>query len=170
MSWLLYGCPGPLARVGPPDVSEVLPGLLVGEFPRPEDVGWLREDHGVSAVFNLQDDEDLVAKGLDLAALQRAYELHGIRLRRYPVPDYEPSRLTEHLDDLLDEIEQALAAGQCVYLHCNAGMNRAPTVAIAYLHAYRGYSLASACRLLKSRRACAPYLRLLHDHFGEEPA
>jgi len=156
--------------MGRPDVSEVVPGLLVGEFPRPEDVGWLREEHRVSAVFSLQDDEDLAAKGLDLAALQRAYELHGIRLRRCPIPDYEPSRLTEHLDDLLDEIERALAAGQCVYLHCNAGMNRAPTVAIAYLHVHRGYSLAAACDALKSLRACAPYLRLLYAHFGEEPA
>jgi protein-tyrosine phosphatase len=169
MCWALYYSPGPLARIGPPNVNEVVPGLLVGEFPRPEDIGWLREEHRVSAVFNLQDDEDLVAKGLDLAALQRAYELHGIRLRRYPIPDYEPSRLTEHLDDLLDEIEQALAAGQCVYLHCNAGMNRAPTVAIAYLHVHRGYSLAAACHALKSLRACAPYLRLLYAHFGEEP-
>jgi protein-tyrosine phosphatase len=155
----------PLARTCRPGFSELTPNFLIGEFPRPQDVPWLRSEHGVSAVFSLQDDEDLWAKGLDLRLLESAYAAHGVHFRRVAIPDYEPSRMIVSLDGLLRDLEQAFADGHRVYLHCNAGMNRAPTVAIAFFHVYRGYSLDAARDLVKSRRPCAPYMQLLHGYF-----
>ncbi len=157
----------PLTRNRPPDLDEVWPNLLIGEFLRPEDIAWLCREHRVSTVFSLQDADDLAATGLDIEVLQRAYAAAGLRFERVPVPDYEPSRMLAVLDRLLAELAGSLGGGERVYLHCNAGMNRAPTVAIAYLHAHHGYSLRAACDLVRARRTCAPYLQLLQTHFGK---
>jgi len=44
-------------------------------------------------------------------------------------------------------------------------MNRAPTVAIAYLHTIRGFALRAARDLVKQRRACVPYMQMLEAHY-----
>ena len=41
-----------------PSVSEITDYLLVGEYPRDLDIEWLRNEHRVTAIHNLQDDED----------------------------------------------------------------------------------------------------------------
>jgi protein-tyrosine phosphatase len=157
---------GIVARNGRPLVSEVAQNLLIGEYPRVQDIPWLGEVHGITTVVSLQDADDLRVKGLELPALERAYAEHRLRFHRIPVADYDSSQLAAQLDQILIRIVDALAAGQRVYVHCNAGMNRAPTVAIAYLHRYRGCSLSAALDLVKSRRACAPYMQLLYERFG----
>ena len=56
---------------GRPSVTEISPGLLVGEFPRPDDIAWLKSEFGVTAIHNLQDDEDLALNGLRERELAR---------------------------------------------------------------------------------------------------
>ncbi|HZR83054.1 MAG TPA: dual specificity protein phosphatase family protein [Candidatus Binatia bacterium] len=154
---------------GRPGVSAVLEErLLVGEYPTPEDAEWLRETHGVTAVVCLQDDADLASKNLDLRALARAYERAGIAFHHVPVADGDVRDLAARLPDILARLHALVAAGERVYLHCNAGFNRAPTVAIAYVHHHRGLPLQDAWELVKQRRSCAPYRRALELHFSEE--
>jgi hypothetical protein len=45
-------------------------------------------------------------------------------------------------------------------------MNRAPTVAIAFMRAHRGMSLNEALAHVKQRRACGPFMTVLEEHFG----
>ena len=35
---------------GRPSVTEISRSLLVGEFPRPDDIGWLKSEFGVTAI------------------------------------------------------------------------------------------------------------------------
>ena len=56
--------------------------------------------------------------------------------------------------------------GERVYLHCNAGMNRAPTIAIAYLHVHHAMPLLEARDFVKTRRACLPYMTVLEARFA----
>jgi len=51
----------------PPALDTILPELLIGEYPRVEDLAWLRDVHGVTAVVSLQDDADLASKRLRAA-------------------------------------------------------------------------------------------------------
>jgi protein-tyrosine phosphatase len=149
-----------------PSLDNVLPELLVGEYLVPDDAPWLRETLGVTAVVSLQDDADLASKNLALADLESSYRAHGVGFHRVPVPDGDTDVLTARLDGLVALLGGLLAAGERVYLHCNAGFNRAPTVAIAYLHAGRGMSLGVARDYVKARRRCVPYMRALETHFG----
>jgi protein-tyrosine phosphatase len=162
---------GPAARPsGHPDHAFVQERLAIGEYPTPEDAAWLRDAVAVSAVVCLQDDADLDRKGLSLRALERAYTAHGIRFHRVPVPDGDADVLRARLDETVALIADLLGRGERVYVHCNAGLNRAPTIAIAYLHVHRGHSLDAACSLVKASRPCVPYMRMLAAHYGARPS
>jgi len=149
-----------------PEVSAILPALFVGEYPRVEDIAWLRQEFGVSAVFSLQDAEDLTVKGLSLPALVTECRSHQIAFHRTPVIDFDCDSLDKALPTALAALHALTQEGHTVFLHCNAGCNRAPTVAIAYLHTHQGMTLHEARDFVKERRPCGPYMEVLYRHFG----
>lgn len=158
---------GPAVRPGGhPGYAFVLENLAVGEYPTPEDAAWLCGAPAISAVVSLQDDVDLDRKGLSLRGLQRAYAERGIGFYRVPVSDGDAGALHARLDEAVGLVADLLTRGERVYLHCNAGLNRAPTVAIAVLHVHHGRSLDAACTLVKTHRPCVPYMRMLSAHYG----
>lgn len=153
---------------GRPGVSEILDGrLLIGEYPTPDDIAWLHEEKGIEVVVSLQDDIDLAYKSIDLPSLEQAYVDAGLEWHRFGVIDGEPDDLVPALEGILEAIHRSLEDSRRVYVHCNAGFNRAPSVAIAYLHAHRGLSLDEAHAFVKERRACAPYLSALRRYFAD---
>lgn len=162
---------GPAARpAGHPGHAFVLPALAVGEYPTPEDAVWLRDVCRIGTVISLQDDLDLERKGLRLSALQRAYTAADIALERFPVSDGDAAGLCVVLDRVVAALHARLEAGQRVYLHCNAGLNRAPSVAVAYLHRHHGLALDDACATIKALRPCVPYMRALRQHYAASVA
>jgi len=144
-----------------------LPGgrLLVGEYPQQGDAAWLRAEHGVGAVLCLQDDDDFASKRLDPRSMGDAYREQGVEFHRVPVVDGDFEHLAACLPEIVDLLHRLLADGHRVYLHCNAGFNRAPTAAIAYLHVHGGLGLDEAERVVKQHRSCAPYRRALQMAF-----
>ena len=161
-----YGLGGGAVRPKPPGFDAILPELLVGEYPRVEDLGWLRDAHGVTAVLSMQDDADLASKRLRATDLEAACAALGLAFERLPVTDGDAEALAVRLPAAAARLDALIAGGARVYLHCNAGYNRAPTVAIAYLHVHRGYALADACALVKDRRSCIPYLIALRKCYA----
>lgn len=158
-----------LRYAGRPGFSAMpIAGLLVGEYPAPGDAPWLRGEHRVDAVVCLQDEFDLAAKRIDAGALGAAYGAQGIEFVHHPVADADPLGLAAQLGGILADVRRCLGAGRRVYLHCNAGFNRAPTVAIAYLRVHGGMTLAEAWRAVRDRRPCAPYRRALAAAFPGE--
>jgi len=161
-----YGLAGGAMRPAPPAFDAILPDLLIGEYPRIEDLRWLREAHAVAAVVSLQDDADLASKRLDLAEVEAACAALDLAFARVPVADGDVEALAARLPAAVDAVHAELRAGRRVYLHCNAGYNRAPTVAIAYLHVHHGLALDAACEAVKRRRSCVPYVRALRARYG----
>ena len=148
---------GPPRREGRPTVSEVAERLLVGAYVLPDDFAWLRAQHGGTAIVCLQDDADLAARGLESAALAAAGATAGVGWHHLPVPDADVEALGLRLGAIVERLAELLARGEHVYLHCSAGFNRAPTAAIAYLHAHRALDLTAATVLVETRRSCQPY-------------
>ncbi|HVB79610.1 MAG TPA: dual specificity protein phosphatase family protein [Candidatus Binataceae bacterium] len=151
---------------GRPSVTEIASGLLIGEFPRPEDIAWLKSEFGVTAIHNLQDDEDLALHGLRERELAEACRSSGIKFVRTQIQDGSADAMAERLADTLAALDRLISAGERVYLHCNAGLNRAPTLAIAYLRAHGEMSLDEACAHVKRLRTCGPFMTILEDYFG----
>jgi protein-tyrosine phosphatase len=151
---------------GRPSVSEITESLLVGEYPRLSDIGWLKSEHRVSAIHNLQDDEDLRINAIDIVELRETCKHYGIKLVRTPICDGSADDMGARLVDALHDLEDLVDNRERVYLHCNAGLNRAPTLAIAWLRANAGMSLDEAMAHVKKRRACGPFMTVLEAHFG----
>jgi protein-tyrosine phosphatase len=163
-----FGPWGPNRRPSPrPGFAALRTHLLVGEYPVPADARWLSETHGVTAVVSLQDDADLASKGLDLAELEQAYREAGLAFQRFPVADGDEAHLVARLAAVVGQITRLVDAGGRVYLHCNAGYNRAPTVAIAFLTAHEGLSADAARRAMRACRSCVPYMRAV-EAFARE--
>jgi protein-tyrosine phosphatase len=151
---------------GRPSVSEITDSLLVGEYPRISDIEWLKENFRITAIHNLQDDEDLRINGIDVLRLREACQLHQVRLVRTPIRDGSSDDMAARLGAALQSLEDLLGGRERVYLHCNAGLNRAPTLAIAWLRTHAGMSLNEAMAYVKKRRACGPFMTVLEAHFG----
>jgi len=149
-----------------PTVSVISDELLVGEYPSESDIGWLKDTYGIAAVHNLQDDDDLRMNGLDAGLLRIEYDAHGIDYVRTPIQDGSADAMAERLEVALHDLRELVDSNGRVYVHCNAGMNRAPTLAIAFLRAYRQMSLDEAMLLVKKQRACGPFMTVLEDYFG----
>ncbi|RMG45621.1 MAG: hypothetical protein D6723_18220 [Acidobacteria bacterium] len=143
------------------DYDQIFPELLIGSYPQDEeDVKRLRES-GVTAVLNLQTDEDFDYLGVDWPALEAAYWKYGIQLRRVPIIDHDPIDLREKLPQAVRTLSQLLAADHTVYVHCTAGVGRSPAVVIAYLHWCRGWDLDRAVTSVKQHRPCSPSLEAI---------
>lgn len=141
------------------DVSRITPTLLVGSCPRgPQDAGSLQEVHGVSAVLSLQSEDDLRYWEIDWDALCARYRELGIVVRRVPILDFSPDDLRRQLPHSVQTLRDLLDAGATVFVHCNAGINRSPSVVIAYLYWHAGWDLLPAARHVQACRCCDPYL------------
>ncbi|MCE5266487.1 MAG: dual specificity protein phosphatase family protein [Planctomycetaceae bacterium] len=140
------------------NLSQILPNLIVGSCPiAPEDIDRLKRD-GVTAVLNVQTDDDMAYWGLDWPGLERHYREVGIDVRRVPVQDFDRQDLRERLPECVEALRELLAAGHKVYVHCNMAVNRSPTVVIAYLHWVLGWSLTKAADYVMRLRPSDPYL------------
>jgi len=109
--------------------AEVGTDLLMGAYPQDADDVAALHDAGVTAVFNLvQDAEYELDGGRDAcaAALARA----GIHEERIELVDYG-NLLADHIERAATTVLAWLDAGERVYVHCRAGMQRSAIVATA---------------------------------------
>jgi protein-tyrosine phosphatase len=132
----------------------VLPNLFVGPEPRDEaDFEQLRSMK-ITAILSLQTDED-VRIG-DLRSRRSEATEQGLAFHSVPVVDFDRAELRRKLPDCVTVLDNLLKAGQTVYLHCTAGVNRSPTVAVAFLHWKLGWTLDQALAHLLAVRNCCP--------------
>ena len=127
------------------DVSQILPSLFVGTFPKsPQDIDRLRHDFGITAVLNAQTDDDMAYWGINWSRMESYYRQAGVEVRRVPVWDFDKDDLRRQLPECVNVLDELLRKGRTVYVHCNMGVNRSPSIVIAYLHWIQGWSLEKA--------------------------
>lgn len=152
------------------DYNRIQPQLLVGTYPESQqEVEALRRDEGVTAVMNLQTDEDLRVVRFFAEPLEKLYAGSSIELRRVPVRDFDEPHLQERLPKCVRALQRLLEKGHTVYLHCTAGVNRSPTVAIAYLHWCLGWKLDSAVEHVEACRPCSPKVEAVRQANWKPP-
>ncbi|XVF81995.1 hypothetical protein PTKIN_Ptkin16aG0007500 [Pterospermum kingtungense] len=131
--------------------------LIVGSQPqKPEDIDHLKQEK-VAYILNLQQDKDIEFWGIDLQSIVKRCRELGIRHMRRPARDFDPDSLRNELPRAVSSLEWAISEGKGkVYVHCTAGLGRAPAVAIAYMFWFRGMKLNTAYEALTSKRPCGP--------------
>jgi protein-tyrosine phosphatase len=140
------------------DSTKILEHLYVGSCPTTgHDIEVLHQT-GITAILNLQTNEDQASTNIDWPSLRACYGSNGIEVRRIRVRDFDSEDLAANLPDCVRALRELLDGGQTVYLHCTGGTGRSPTVAIAYLHWQSGMTLGDAYQYVRSRRACSPTL------------
>jgi atypical dual specificity phosphatase len=143
----------------PISYTQILPRLFVGSGPRlVGDIEALRNDLGVTAVLDLQTDDDKRALRVAWEHLEAGYRDAAIKLVRLPILDFDPADLRAKLPAAVAALRALLLAGRTVYLHCSAGTGRSPSVAVAYLHRCLGWTLERAEAYVQARRFCIPNL------------
>ncbi|XP_028782278.1 phosphoglucan phosphatase LSF2, chloroplastic isoform X2 [Neltuma alba] len=76
--------------------------------------------------------------------------------------DFDPNSLRNELPKAVSSLEWAVSEGKGrVYVHCTAGLGRAPAVAIAYLFWFCDMNLNAAYDMLTAKRPCGPNIRAI---------
>jgi len=129
--------------------AQIGPELLMGAYPQDaDDVAALR-DAGVTAVFNLvQDSEYQRAGGREACATALARA--GIREERIELVDYG-NLSPDHIELAATTVLGWLEAGERVYVHCRAGMQRSAVVAGAIVALHEGLEPHEALRRIRAR-------------------
>ncbi|KAJ4978117.1 hypothetical protein NE237_008897 [Protea cynaroides] len=138
----------------------IRPDIIVGScLQSPEDVDKLRKI-GVKTIFCLQQDSDLEYFSVDVTAIQQyAKQFDDIQHLRARIRDFDAFDLRLRLPAVVSKLFKAINRnGGVTYIHCTAGLGRAPAVALAYMFWVQGYKLSEAHSLLLSIRPCFPKL------------
>jgi hypothetical protein len=144
------------------DSDRIRPNLLVGSCPQhAEDMDRLKREFGVTAVLSVQTDDDLDSWGIYWDKMQACYQQLGLEARRVPVRDLDPDDLRRMLPKCVGVLDELLREGHTVFLHCNAGANRSPTIAIAYLSWIKGWTLEEATDHVIQHHPCDPYIEAI---------
>jgi protein-tyrosine phosphatase len=143
------------------DYAQILSGLFIGSHPQSiDDIERLRGESAITAVLNLQTDEDMQSVKLGWRPLEAHYRVSDIALLRLPVKE-EQIELREKLPGCVRVLAGLITSGRIVYVHCTAGIGRSPTVAIGYLHWFLGWEFDAAVSHVKRARQCSPHLEAL---------
>lgn len=136
---------------------EVDDNLLVGSQPQSaEDIRTLVEVEGITTIFNMQQDRDMIHWQVDKADLKHECRALGVNFVHHPAADFDPHSLRKILPAGAAKLDLALENGGRAYVHCTAGLGRSPGMVIAYLYWFKGMSLDEAYTHLTSQRPCGP--------------
>lgn len=144
------------------NLTLIQPTLFVGTYPQSEvDLDRLRSGPKITAVLNLQTDEDFQKLGVDWERMQSAYLDRDMLCQRWPITDFSPSDLETKLDTASALLNDLIDVGHRVYVHCTAGVCRAPAAAIGYLTWHQNMDLEGAYEMVRKLRACDPYIDVI---------
>ncbi|CAI9302978.1 unnamed protein product [Lactuca saligna] len=136
----------------------ITPDLIVGScLQTREDVDKLRSI-GVKTIYCLQQDSDLEYFSVDIGAIREyASTFNDIQHLRAEIRDFDAFDMRLRLPYVVSKLHKAINRnGGITYIHCTAGLGRAPATALAYMFWVQGYKLNDAVTFLLSKRSCFP--------------
>ena len=136
----------------------VEPKVFVGSSPQSDiDVERLAQLK-ITAVINLQSDEDLSVRNINWQELEAMYLRHDIVVERFPINDFDEVDLGNKVAEPIERLNSFLQVGHKVYVHCNSGICRAPAVVLGYLCHYQDMSISAGLQQLHiARPIVSPY-------------
>ena len=122
---------------------------------------------GITCVINLMETDEVSHGGQTFAAYEpRLYEVaqqlgRDVDCRRFAIADLSVPSVSRMVE-ILDFMDERLASGETVYVHCWGGRGRTGTVVACHLRRTRGLSAAASLSLLGDLSAHNP-------DFGQTP-
>mmetsp|Transcript_39351 Transcript_39351/g.47694 ORF Transcript_39351/g.47694 Transcript_39351/m.47694 type:complete len:414 (+) Transcript_39351:205-1446(+) len=132
-----------------------------------EDLDRIRTEENVGTILCLQEDKDMAWWDLDIKPIQRRAAETGMNHLRMPLRDFDAMDIRSNIASLISalspEMTSLKAEGKSLYVHCTAGLGRAPVVALAYMHWIEGTPLEDAYSSLFAVRRCHPQLKAIRE-------
>jgi hypothetical protein len=114
--------------------GEVTPGILIGTCPMTtEDLGRIHRETGAAALLSLQHEECLAYWGIDYPRMRREAATLGLRMERCPMRDFDVVDQRRRLPEAVSALAGLQRDRQRTYVHCTAGLGRAPLTVLTYL-------------------------------------
>ncbi|XP_042395298.1 phosphoglucan phosphatase DSP4, amyloplastic-like isoform X2 [Zingiber officinale] len=129
----------------------IYPSMIIGScLQTPLDVDKLRKI-GVRTIFCLQQNPDLEYFGVDISAIREyAFKCGDIEHIRAEIRDFDAFDLRIRLPAVVSKLYNSIKRNRGVtYVHCTAGLGRAPSVMLAYMFWIEGYKLNEGHQLLQ---------------------
>lgn len=157
--------------------TRILDDLIVGSCLQTEDDVDTLVGEGVSTVMCLQENSDMEYFSLDIDPVRaRCSSVGTIDHVRHAIRDFDPYSLRRRLPGAVALCAQnAEKQGHgTLYVHCTAGLGRAPATALAYMWWFKGIPLDEAYDHLTSLRPCKPRVESIREAaldllFNNEP-
>ena len=113
--------------------------IFIGSYPIDDQDIRDMKDIGITAVLNLQTQDDIAERGYSWAKMQQLYQQKGIKSAiHYSIDDYNEDEhikktfaAAQYLNDLVN------SKNNKVFIHCSSGISRASTVVLCYLALYK---------------------------------
>lgn len=119
----------------------------------------------MTAVFNVQTEIDIAHRGINWPRMVEYYNARNIKPVHYPIHDFNEADLTMKLLEgakILNELINI--EKRQVYVHCTAGMGRAPACVLVYLCLFKGMEPDEADLYVKSyRKVSTPNMRAVKN-------
>jgi hypothetical protein len=133
--------------------GEITPRILIGTCPMTTaDLERIGAEAGVSAVLSVQHDDCLAYWDIDYPEMRTHGERLGLRMARSPMRDFDIPDQRRHLARAVRTLADLLSEGHCTYVHCTAGLGRAPLTVLSYLVWVEGLSPEEASGLIQRGR------------------
>ncbi len=133
-------CPPSTKDIENHPASQVTPFLFLGNMKDAGDAAALRR-LGIDHVLNV-------------TTTPPGYTPHpAILYKQLHAADNGYQNLRQYFDEAFEFIEAARRRGGAVLIHCQAGVSRSPTIAVAYLIKNSPMSMVEAYRFVKARRS-----------------
>ncbi len=143
--------------------DRIVENIFVGTCPYTAIDAKRLKSAGVTAVLNMQTDQDFKANKIDWLSLEQAYLQLDIIAYRFPIVDFDDEDLSKNLLPATKILENLMINNHCAYVHCNAGMQRSPSVVIGYLAWRKKFGLEAALELVTTARKCDPPVWVLES-------
>ena len=131
-------------------MRQLRPHLYIGPSVQPADIPRLHVA-GITAILSLQQlgiDVPHAAAERMRCACEPRISFHNVGIH-----DYDPAAIITAMPETLATLDALIGDGRIVYLHCSEGINRAPSVALAYLVRHERMDVDAA---LADVRRCDP--------------
>eukprot|EP00347_Sterkiella_histriomuscorum_P011252 403373163 len=139
--------------------------LFIGPYPQLEEDVIAMAEAGVTGVLNVQTDIDIAHRGINWPRMLEYYAQHKVTAVHYPIHDFNEEDLKAKIKGGADILNQMInQQGLDVYVHCTAGMGRAPAVVLTYLCLYKGMDPDEADLFVKThRKVSVPNMRAVRE-------
>ena len=141
-------------------LSQISAQVIVGSSPKDvSDVRELHEKHAVTSVLSLQTDADLRTRKINIDLLELHYQKRAINFKRFPIDDVNPEDMAQKILKPIQYLIDQVNKDKVVYVHCNAGICRATSTVLGYLHLEQGMTMQQGLEYIRSKRPIAnPYI------------